>query len=296
MTSDNDNALDDSDHELRTPVLRRVIRPGVDGRRRSELNELIDRVLPDRTASADELWMGDGPARPMSIPDLELLCALEAEGFDGFVWSELENRLAGYGFGVIGAWLASGVIYPRSAEKGRPVRPPRPSFTRDEQMAVVSETVAEGIRLFRRDGLEKDGWRPDRGARLSTYFLGSCVLCFANVCRKEVSSRRRCEQEVFVSDYGFDDGAVPSAERVALAKMDVDFAIGGDLGKLARIALPPDVVRVVLHYLIIGFEVTEVLELINTETVAYKAKAVRAVRSAYRAYIKEQQREGGQHG
>lgn len=62
MTLGNDNALDDSDHEFRTPVLRRVIRLGVDGRRRSELNELIDRVLPDCAASADELWTGDGAA------------------------------------------------------------------------------------------------------------------------------------------------------------------------------------------------------------------------------------------
>jgi len=85
---------------------------------------------------------------------------------------------------------------------------------------------------------------------------------------------------------------VPSAEHVALARMDVEVALSGKLGKLG---VPPDVARVVLNYLVLGYDVAAIVELISSETATYTLKAVRGVRTAYRAYIKEQQREGGRH-
>ncbi|EOD70529.1 hypothetical protein [Amycolatopsis vancoresmycina] len=295
MTFEKDHALDRPPRGRGLPLLRQVVAPVAETRRRSELQELFDLVLPGKPAPEDELWMGHGPARPMSIPDLELLCALEADGFDGLVWSELENRLAGYGVGVIGAWVGTGEIYRRATEKGRPVRPPRPPFSRDEQIELAYETVGAGIRLFQEQGLQDDGWRPDRGARLSTYFLGSCVLCFANACRKQLSARRRAEHDVFVAEFDWHEASVPSAERVALARMDVEAALTGKLGKAAKPGVPPDVARVVLNYLVLGYDATTIVELINSETATYTLKAVRGIRTAYRAYIKEQRREGGRH-
>ncbi|VVJ22637.1 Uncharacterised protein [Amycolatopsis camponoti] len=294
MTFEKDHALERAPRGRGLPPLRQVA-PVAETRRRAELEELLDLVLPDGPAPADELWMGQGPARRMSVPDLELQCALEADGFDGLVWSELENRLAGYGVGVIGAWISTGEIYRRATEKGRPVRPPRPEFARDEQIELAYETVGAGVRLFQERALQDDGWRPDRGARLSTYFLGSCVLCFANSCRKQLSTRRRAERDVFVSGFDWHEASVPSAERVALAKMDIDVALTGKLGKLGKLGVPPDVARVVLNYLVLGYDVPAIVELINSETATYTLKAVRGVRAAYRSYIKELQREGDLH-
>ncbi|WP_410607207.1 hypothetical protein [Amycolatopsis sp. lyj-109] len=296
MTSE-DNALDWAPRDRGAPLLRQVVTPlAAPPLGRAALRKLLEQVLPGASAPVGELWMGEGAARPMSIPDLELLCALEAEGFDGLVWSELQQRLASYGIGIIGAWTANEEIYRRSRDKGRPVPVPQPAFTRDEQIALVYETVAEGIRLLRTNGIEEGGWCPDRGARLSTYFLGSCVLCFANACRKQLAARRRAAHDVLVGRFDWDESSVPSAEEVALAKIDVDAAFAGTMRKLARAKLPPDVVRLILYYLINEFEVPAIVELIASETVTCTARTVRAVRTAYRAYIKQQQREGGHHG
>ncbi|MDQ7802693.1 hypothetical protein Q5425_03055 [Amycolatopsis sp. A133] len=281
--AEEDPAVGTAEHRTRKPLLRTVVSVTATERRR-----LLDRVLPAGLSSLpeDELWMGDGPARPMVLPDLELLCALETEGLDGPIWAELEHRLVGFGLGVLDAWITSGQIYDRATQKGRPVRPPRPPFTRDEQITVVYDAVADGLRLFRTQGIEKGGWCPDRGARLSTYFLGSCVLCFANACRKQLSARRRCDQDVLVPEVEW-GSLSPSAERTALASMDVDVALNGTV----KLDVPPDVVKLVLQYLIFGYEVTAIPELVDGTS----PRIVRRIRHAYRTQIKEQ-REGGRRG
>ncbi|MGW5722991.1 hypothetical protein ACWEVP_42945 [Amycolatopsis sp. NPDC003865] len=294
MTSE-DNALAQAQRRRGVPLLRKAVAAPVAPLGRAALNRLLELVLPDATAPVGELWMGDGPTRPMSIPDLELLCALEAEGFGGHVWKALGERLAAYGVGVIGAWTGSGEIYRRSREKGRPVPRPQPAFTSEEGITVVYETVGKGIQLLRKRGIEEGTWRPDRGAKLSTYFLGSCVLCFANACRKQLDARRKVAHHVLVDALDWTEGCAPSAEEVALAQVDLNADLAGTMRTLGRTKLPPDVVRLILYYLANEHEVPAIAELVASETVPCTARTVRTVRSAYRVYIK-QQREGEHHG
>lgn len=191
MTFDNDHALARVPREQSSPLLRQVLPVG-EARRRSELQELIDLVLPERPGPGDELWMGHGPDRPMSIPDMEMLCALEADGFDGWVWSELENRLAGYGVGVVGAWISTGEIYRRATEKGRPSGRRGWRSLATKRSSSPTKPSAPGS-----DCSRKRPCRTTAGARTAAHgclptFLGSCVLCFANACRKQAEHAPGC--------------------------------------------------------------------------------------------------------
>src|SRR5437764_4973215 len=155
MTPDEQHAADDVPRRRAVvPVLHGFFPHGSGGgRRRIELHDLFAAVLPDGHVPGDELWMGKGDSRPPVQHDVELLQALRAEGLDGFIWPELQDRLCRYGLGVMGAWLVSREIYDRTAQKGRPVKPPDPPRTADERTALAIDRVADGVKLRERQEL-----------------------------------------------------------------------------------------------------------------------------------------------
>lgn len=276
------------------PVPSEVLSAAGDSkRRRLELHDLFSQVLPDGDVTAGELAPEQGGAHLLIQHDHELLVALREEEFSGFVWSELSHRLAGYGLGVLGAWIATGEIYRRTAEKGRPVKPPSPPLTRDEGLAIASDAVTMGIDLFLKKGLVGKDWDPLRGARLSTYFIGACVLCFANQCRRQLAQRALSDQDVFIPDFAW-DAAAPSAERVALARLGLGTILAAkpkSKGK-STAQYPADVVNLVVSYSVMGYASSEIADLISSETTRYSASAVRKMLSTYRKQAKEQI-EGG---
>ncbi|WP_410646809.1 hypothetical protein [Amycolatopsis sp. cmx-4-54] len=278
----------------REPVPSEVLAASGDAkRRRLELHDLFSKVLPDGGLPPGELVSGQGETLPLVQHDHELLVALREEEFSGFVWSELSHRLAGYGLGVIGAWIVSGEIYQRATEKGRPVKPPSPPLTRDERVAIASDAVTMGIELFLKKGLVGKDWDPLRGARLSTYFIGACVLCFANQCRRQLAQRALSDQDVFIPDFAW-DAAAPSAERVALARLGLGTILAPKTKAKNKTTAqyPTDVVNLVVSYSVLGYASSEISDLISSETTRYSASAVRKMLSSYRKQAKEQI-EGG---
>lgn len=296
MTSDEELGADRARGHPGEPVLREII-PAVGrggNRRRLDLQKLLSAVLPDPEVAGNKQLDALGTAVPLLNHDLELLRALEAEGFDGLIWSELSDRLARYGLGVIGALIYSGEIYKRTTDLDRPVNPARPPFSSDEAIAVAIDTVADGIKLFRKKGLEQHDWDPARGARLSTYFVNGCVLCFANPCRRQLTQRSRADLDVFVPDFEWSASAAvePSAERVAMGRLRlVDTMLPGRKARPGE--YPADVVDLVVSYSLFGYKSNEIAELISSEAATYSPSMVRKILSAYRKEAAKETREGG---
>ncbi|MGW5745401.1 hypothetical protein [Amycolatopsis sp. NPDC003861] len=299
MTWGEERGVDGSRGHPREPVFRNAIsaREAAETGRRRELQQLLDVVLPEGQAPGLDQWRGRSEPGELLDHDLRLLMALLDEGFEGLIWSELADRLARYGLSVIGAWLVTGEIYERTTHKGRPVRPAVPPLTSDERTALAIDTVSEGIKLFRRRGLEHGDWNPTGGARLSTYFIGACVLCFANLCRQQLTARTRTDRDVFVPHFVAETAvAAPSAERVALGRLGlVDTMLGRNRRAARRGAggYPEDVVNLVVTYQMLGYHSAEISELISTAATTYSPSTVRKILSDYRKQVEQETREGG---
>ncbi len=125
--------------------------------------------------------------------DTELMLRLSADGFEGRVWEKVAGALVEYGFAVMRAWLITGQVFVKLREKGRGgLDPPPAGVPRDEAITLADEAVADGIVHFRDNVLKTGYWDPRRGASLSTFFVGNCLLIqFPNLYRKWFRDRRR---------------------------------------------------------------------------------------------------------
>lgn len=277
------------------PRLRKIVSGVASDRRKGvfDLQELLLAVVPDVDGDRSETWEGLDESAALVDHDVRLLLALQAEGFDGTLWTELSNRLARYGLEVMKAWIHSGEIYKRAKLKQRAVERARPPLSTDEAIAVAMDTVAEGVELFKKKGLEQHDWNPAGGARLSTYFIGSCVLCFPNVHRGQLTQRSRTDQDVFVSDFDLDFGAsaTRSAEDEVVGLLGiVDTLRGGRRGR--RSGYPDDVVNLVVLYHMEDYKSAEIAELISSDTAKYTPSTVRKILAEYRKQAAKERREG----
>ncbi len=139
----------------------------------TDLNDRVDRL------AADYEWVND----------------LALFGYRGPPWEFFVEELAKYGMGVLTGWMKSGAIWGKCRERGYGGLPElQRSFERDEASELAMETVAKALHHFRVDVLMKKKWDYRRGATLRTYFIGQCLIRFANIYRKwwnnEALSRR----------------------------------------------------------------------------------------------------------
>jgi DNA-directed RNA polymerase specialized sigma24 family protein len=121
------------------------------------------------------------------VADKELLTALQAQGLQGRDWERFVEVLARYGVDVMRAWVRSGEVFVRCARRGwGQLQAPgdgRP-WGRDEAEELALETVAVAIGKFRDTVLATNRWTPEGGATLKTFFVGQCLIRFANVYRR----------------------------------------------------------------------------------------------------------------
>ncbi|HEX8509341.1 MAG TPA: hypothetical protein VF635_07575 [Propionibacteriaceae bacterium] len=117
--------------------------------------------------------------------DQELINDLALAGFEGDDWDYFSTELARYGMAVIGGWMRRRLIFGRCRDRGFGGLPEmdRP-FDPDEITELTSETVSEALSHFRSDVLMKHKWDYRKGASLRTYFIGQCLIRFANVYRR----------------------------------------------------------------------------------------------------------------
>ncbi|MEV6314432.1 hypothetical protein [Streptomyces sp. NPDC051776] len=115
--------------------------------------------------------------------DARLVEVLRQDSFDGARFRKFASRLLEYGYPVLLRWTKSGEIFAQCAHAGRPVRRHAATFdwTAEDRHRLATDTLLEGVEFFRSYALERGGWDPERGASLTTYFIGSCVRCFPPV-------------------------------------------------------------------------------------------------------------------
>lgn len=148
--------------------------------------------------------------------DVELVCELGLHRFEGPRWARFARVLAEYGFGVMRPWVATGRVFEEARRKKRPVvRDVRLRLEPDDVVELANETVGRAIRQFREKVLMRGKWEASRGASLTTYFIGQCVLQFPDVYRGW--AREQCLQPE-----GWLPESAPASSSAAL-EATVDF-------------------------------------------------------------------------
>lgn len=116
--------------------------------------------------------------------DLDLYNTLALSGFSGADYDYFADELARYGLAVIGAWVRSGLIYSKCRDRGFGGLPsPERELDIDDVESITNETVGRAVVKFRETVLLTRRWDPSRGASLRTFFIGQCLIRFANVYR-----------------------------------------------------------------------------------------------------------------
>lgn len=146
------------------------------------------RLQPDENETYD--WTDSADERDRAIAldrlagDQDLVGQLRQVDFAGPDWHAAARELARYGLAVVTSWIVKGTIFEKCARKGRPVeRPPIDALDRTEAESMAGEVVAVALNHFRDDVLVPGRWDPGRGASLTTYFVGQCILRFPNIYR-----------------------------------------------------------------------------------------------------------------
>jgi hypothetical protein len=159
-------------------------------------SDALDRQL-DRQSVPDS-WLRDEENQNQADrldrlnADYEWVNDLALAGFEGNQWDYFVNELARYGIGVIGGWMRSGLIWRRCQDRGLGgLFPMARPFTTDEIAEITGETVAKALYHFRVDVLMKKKWDYRRGATLRTYFVGQCLIRYANVYRRWLGNEDR---------------------------------------------------------------------------------------------------------
>lgn len=116
--------------------------------------------------------------------DRHLIVELRHHGFTGPEYQRTAEELARYGVAVMTAWMVTGSIFEKCARKGRPVERPRTgTLDRTEAESMAGEVVTVALAYFRAEVLLPGVWDPAKGASVTTFFIGQCILRFPNIYR-----------------------------------------------------------------------------------------------------------------
>lgn len=154
--------------------------------------------LPVKPAEASEStvpesWLNEAEIRALGeefdndrlAADNELVQILAFGNFEGREWEYFSTELAKYGMAVIGGWMRRRLILSRCKSRGFGGLPELGrEFTDDEIEELTGETIAKALVHFRRDVLMKQQWDYRKRATLRTYFVGQCLIRFANIYRR----------------------------------------------------------------------------------------------------------------
>ncbi|GAB2689480.1 RNA polymerase sigma factor [Nocardia thraciensis] len=224
--------------------------------------------------------------------DVELLIDAHRYGTDSPQYKRLERRLVRYATAVLAAWVRHRYIFKEvRRRKGIELDPTPEELSRlndDHDLCdeLVTETVIRAIGRLRRQVDGNTGWDPDGGADVRTYFIGGCVLDFADVYRKfrRDIARDRQRHSACINDHaansphGADIGAYGSIEAAVDARDLQD-----------RINALSEREQVIVRAKIDGYSNAEIAELYNFPSDA----AVRATLHRLRRRMPEINQEPG---
>jgi hypothetical protein len=190
----------------------------------------------------------------------------------------LAVNLTAYGWGVLCAWLRSGMIFSKCAEQGRPVIPTDGERAvlynePDELHGLVNETLAEALVFLRVGAVTGDGkWDPTGDSLLTTYFVGACVLRFPTVYRRWSRLQQRTPPPV-AAEVDVERPAVGSVEDTVVAQITAEEGLR---------RMPPKERRIVALRMG-GQSYAEIAVIVG----APSARAVEAVVTRYRKRLRD---------
>jgi DNA-directed RNA polymerase specialized sigma24 family protein len=242
--------------------------------------------LPDCVDDdADSTGEPHQPAARRRQGDLDLVAALADTGFTGPNWDRFANELARYGHAVVLAWLRTGEMFAQCVRRHRRLSPPPVWWCEEDRITLADDTVFQGILDFRERGLRGGQWRPDGGASLRTYFVGSCVLAFPNVYRRwrtEGEASRQAALAARPVDV-IEDRALPDDPcELAVRELHLADCLAG---------VPDERTRQAILYQEFGYSLKEIAELLAVTPGAVKQLLARQRERGSRA-----SQNGGAHG
>lgn len=115
--------------------------------------------------------------------DARIVDILRADNFQGPRYQKATARWMDYGWRTLNKWTASGEVFERARQAGRPVpaHMTMPDWSADDRVEVATDTVIAGLDLFHEHGLVRGTWSPSGGASLTTYFVGASIRSFRKV-------------------------------------------------------------------------------------------------------------------
>jgi len=153
--------------------------------------------------------------------DYDLITGLALAGFVGRDWEYFSTELARYGIAVIGGWMARKMIFEKCRSRGHGGLPElERQFTTDEIAELTGETVAVALVHFRNDVLMTRKWDYRKGATLRTYFIGQCIIRFANIYRRWWSNESRSRRTSVHDDLSLLEYFGPQADGVDRRAID----------------------------------------------------------------------------
>lgn len=200
--------------------------PGSGGAQRTAPGVPVELEL---SGSVDESWLAEHDdvmtdyLRRLEA-DRSIVDELRAAGFQGIHYDYFATELTKYALAVMTAWIVTAQIFPKMRARGMGGLPEPLGHelrNQDEAESLAGETIAESLRNFRQYVLIPGRWNPERGASIRTYFIGQCLLRFANIYRAwHRNTYERAEwgyrDEVGEADAGSSAGDV---ERDAIANL-----------------------------------------------------------------------------
>jgi DNA-directed RNA polymerase specialized sigma24 family protein len=108
--------------------------------------------------------------------------------FRGPEWERLATELVTYAQSVLARWIYDGSIFERCSTQGFRLQTPGNPLQPYDVEDLTQETVARTLSSFKTRVLVEKRWRPGGKARLSSWFVGSCVYQFPNVWRSWIRS------------------------------------------------------------------------------------------------------------
>ncbi|WP_244928549.1 sigma factor-like helix-turn-helix DNA-binding protein [Nocardioides sp. W7] len=135
--------------------------------------------------------------------DVDLVTVLALQNYEGPDYDYFATEMAKYGMAVFGAWIFHKTVFEKCRARGYGLPALDRPFTSDEIDELKGETVAKALHHFRVDVLMKRKWDSTKGATLRTYFIGQCIIRFANIYRQWYGNEARFKNGSRVDDDQF---------------------------------------------------------------------------------------------
>lgn len=148
-------------------------------------------VKPEDSESIDPTWLADFDTHRTEYlqrldTDRSIVDELRRAGFAGKNYTYFETELAKYGIAVMTAWIRTHQVFTKARARGvggLPMPIDDALHDHDTASSLAGETVATALVNFREYVLIPGRWTPEKGASIRTYFIGQCLLRFANIYR-----------------------------------------------------------------------------------------------------------------